>query len=319
MTHDKPALKYFIIAAFLQIIWGFVPSASKFVIDEIPVEIYIAMRWTISGGIFAAYLFFTKQWKPLSLRNWITVSVLGICGYGLASFGTLYGLKIGGVANYTLMAALSPVITSLVSIVLLKERPHKLFLFALPLAVLGLVLLVVGKYEISSLSVAGTAAALVIGAYILEALVFVFSKKLKSSMNASQYLAVGQLATAGFMWALQLSVFDQFATVANLSLKGLGAAVFVSLVACVLCYTILYWLLGYMDGHKLALFEGFHPLSATLFAYFLFHEPLRPMMVVGGLLIMVGLITGNLPAAPEEAVVIPLKGKGKDDEKIANY
>ena len=44
---------YLIIAAILQIVWGFVPSASKFVIDEIPVELYIAIRWSISGLIFA--------------------------------------------------------------------------------------------------------------------------------------------------------------------------------------------------------------------------------------------------------------------------
>ncbi|MGE0171905.1 MAG: DMT family transporter [Oligoflexales bacterium] len=295
MNQPKTAYKYLLIAAVLQIIWGFVPSASKYVIEEIPVELYIAMRWTISGAIFLSYLYITKKWKPLSFENLLMVSILGICGYGLASFGTLYGLKIGGVTNYSLMAALAPIVTSVLSIILLRERPHKLFLLALPLAVLGLVLLVVGKYEISSLSIAGVSAVLVIGAYILEALVFVFSKRLKDSMSAPQYLAVGQLATAGFMWVLQISFFHQTSQLSNLTIKGASAAIFVCIVACVLCYAILYWLLTYMDGHKLALFEGFHPLSATLFAYFLFHEPLRPLMVVGGLFIMIGLVAGNLP------------------------
>ena len=36
--------KFLLIAAVLQIVWGLVPSASKSNIDEIPVELYIAIR-----------------------------------------------------------------------------------------------------------------------------------------------------------------------------------------------------------------------------------------------------------------------------------
>jgi len=53
--------KYLLIAGILQIVWGFDPAASKYVIDEIPVELYIALRWTISGVIFALFLAATGQ------------------------------------------------------------------------------------------------------------------------------------------------------------------------------------------------------------------------------------------------------------------
>jgi hypothetical protein len=42
--------KYLLIAGILQIVWGFDPAASKYVIDEIPVELYIALRWTGSSA-----------------------------------------------------------------------------------------------------------------------------------------------------------------------------------------------------------------------------------------------------------------------------
>jgi len=255
---------------------------------------------TISGGIFVAYLVVTTKWRKISLRDGLSVSCLGILGYGIASFGTLYGLKVGGVTNFALTGALGPVITAIISIWILKERPQRLFLFALPIAVLGLILLVVGKYQISSFAVAGTSAAFIIGAYILEALVFVFSKRFKERMNVAQYLAVAQISTAFFMWILQITVFHQTSQIAHLSLKGVAAAIFVSVIACVLCYAVLYWLLDYVDGHRLALFDGFHTLSAVLFGYFLFNEALRPLMIAGGILILIGLVAGNLPRNMEQ-------------------
>jgi drug/metabolite transporter (DMT)-like permease len=287
---------FLLIAAILQVVWGFVPSASQLILNEIPVELYIAIRWTISGLIFAVYLIANKQWRALSLKDWLRVSCLGIMGYGVASFGTLYSLKIGGVTNFALMGALSPVITSVLSIWILRERPQKLFYFALPLAVMGLALLVVGKYQISSMSVAATSALLILGAYILDAFVFVFSKKFKERMSTAQYLAVTQIATAVFMWILQLTSFHQFDQLPHLSLTGASAAIFVSVVACVLCYAVLYWLLDHVDGHRLALFDGFHTLSATFFGYFLFQETLGPLMIVGGVLILISLVAGNLPS-----------------------
>lgn len=286
--------KYFlIIAGLLQIVWGLVPSASKLVIDEIPVELYIAIRWTISGVIFALYLLLTGSWQKVSLKTIGAVSALGILGYGFASLGTLYGLKIGGVTNFALMGAVSPAITSLIAIWVLKERPNRLFFLALPLSILGVLLLVAGKYQVSSMSIAGFSCVGIVGGFTLEAFVFVFSKKFKAVMGAAQYLAIAQIATAVFMWGLQAAAFHQTSHVQDLTVKGLMAALFVSVVACVLCYSVLYWLLNHIDGHRLALFDGFHTLSATVCAHILFREELRPIMLLGGGLILVGLVTGN--------------------------
>lgn len=284
-----------VVAAILQVVWGLVPGASKFVIDEIPVEIYIALRWSISGAIFAVYLLLAGRWRPVGLRDSAAVAALGVLGYGVASFGTLYGLKIGGVTNFALMSALGPLITSGVAITVLREKPRRAFYIALPMSVFGLVLVALGKYRISSFVVAGASVALILGGAFLEALVFVYSKKARARMSAIQYLAIAQIATAVFMWIAQLAYFKQFDGFQRLTATGFAAAIFVSVVACVLCYLVLYWLLSSIDGHRLALFDGFHTLSATVFGVLVFHEPLRPLMALGGLLVLLGLIVGNWP------------------------
>jgi drug/metabolite transporter (DMT)-like permease len=294
----KPAkiTYYLLIAAALQIVWGLVPTASKIVIDEIPIELYIAIRWSISGAIFAIYLTLTKGWQKIALRDAIAVSALGVCGYGLASITMLHGLKIGGVTNFALMGALSPAITSLLAIAILRERPSRLFYFALPLSVIGLLLLIGGKYQISSVEIAVSSAVLIVGGCVCEALVFIGSKKFKTRVSAVQYLAIAQLATAFAMWISQAAFFRQIEQLNRLTTDGILAAAFVSIVACVLCYVILYWLLNFIDGHRLALFDGFHTLSATTFGYLYFSEPVRPLTWIGGSMIVAGLVLGNLPA-----------------------
>lgn len=284
-----------IVAAVLQLVWGLVPSASKLVIDEIPVELYISLRWSISGAIFLLILIFSKSLPPLRLQGVFAVGLLGIGGYALASFGTLYGLKIGGVTNFALMGALSPIVTSSLAILVLREKPSWLFYISLPFCVLGLLLLVIGKHQISSWHVAIASSALILSANVLEAIVFVFSRRLKAQFTAVQYLAVAQISAAVFMWGLQLGLLRQTSAITQLSLQGWAAALFVSVVACVLCYLLLYWLLNFIDGHRLALFDGLHTLSACFFGIVFFNEPWNTMMIMGGALILAGLVLGNLP------------------------
>ncbi len=286
--------RYYFIAAILQIVWGLTPTASKFIIEEIPVELYITIRWSISGLVFSLYLLLTKSWKQIDLRDMGMISLLGLLGYGVASFGTLYGLKLGGVTNFALMAAFSPVITSFASIWILKERPHKTYMVSLLISILGLILLLAGKYQISTFSIAGLSALFILTAYICEALVFVYSKKFKRKVDAAQYLAIAQVSTALFMWMLQGTIFHQTSEISNLTLHGFTALVFVSIVACVLCFAVLYWLLNYFDGHRLALFDGLHTLSAVFFGIIFFEDKIRLLMILGGTLILLALISGNL-------------------------
>ncbi len=294
MKSPKSLGLLFLIAALLQMVWGIVPSASQLVISEIPVELYISLRWTISSLIFLFYLLVTSNFKIQISKNTLAVMGLGIMGYGLGSFGTLYGLKIGGVTNFAMMGALNPIVTSVISILFLKEKPAKAFYVALPLCVFGLLVLVTGKHQVSSWTIAFSSSALIIGAAVLDGFTFIFSKKLKPHFSAIQYLAISQLAAAAFMWLMQGVLFRQTDQISQLSGKGWAAAIFVSVVACVLCYAVLYWLLNYIDGHRLALFDGIHAVSATLFGWVFFSEDINATMLFGGFLLLAGLILGNI-------------------------
>ena len=114
-------------------------------------------------------------------------------------------------------------------------------------------------------------------------------------MSSFQYLAIAQLATAFFLWLSQITVLHQVSQISNLTTQGFLAAMFVSVIACVLCYSVLYWLLTHVDGHKLALFDGVHALSAMGFGILFFGEKITALVGIAGLLILAGLLLGNYP------------------------
>jgi drug/metabolite transporter (DMT)-like permease len=286
---------FLFVAALLQIVWGIVPSASKLVISEIPVELYIALRWTISGLIFMAVLMMTEGANAIFKKSSFRVGALGVLGYGVGSLGTLYGLKMGGVVNFALISSISPIFTSLISIIFLSEKPARKFWFALPLSIIGALLIVSGKHEISSWSIALTSFLLIASAYAFEAVVFVFSKKLYQDHSRVAYLAIAQFSAAIAMWIAQLFFFHQFNQLSLLDSNGWASAIFVSIVACVLCYYVLHWLILHVPGHKLALFEGLHGISATCFGILFFQEAYTHLMILGGIGILAGLVIGCWP------------------------
>jgi drug/metabolite transporter (DMT)-like permease len=296
MRASRPSLlPYLICAGVLQVVWGLVPSASNLVISQIPVEIYIALRWSISGLVFLIWVLLTQGAASLFKRSTPHVALLGLLGYGFGSLGTLYGLKLGGVVNFALVSTISPLFTTAMSILVLKESPSRIFAITLPLSIAGSVLIVMGKHALSSWSIALGSMALIAGAYLLEALVFVFSKRLKESHSRIGYLAIAQTSAALGMWAAQGVWFHQTDQLTNLDAHGWSAAIFVSVVACVLCFYVLHWLVLHVPGHKLSLFEGLHGLSATAFGMLLFGESWNAPMMAGGALILIALVLDCLP------------------------
>jgi len=75
----------------------------------------------------------------------------------------------------------------------------------------------------------------------------------------------------------------------HLDSTGWVAALFVSVVACVLCYYVLYWLVMHVPGHRLAIFEELHGISAMILGVYLFQDPVNAWMLAGGACVLLGL------------------------------
>lgn len=291
--------KYYAIAVLMQIVWSFTPSLSNFIIREIPVELFIAIRWGISGIILMIASLVLKKDIDLSPRMLPRYLLLGMLGYGTSSLCTLYALKLGGVVNFALISSINPLITALLSIVILNEKVHKSYWIAIPLCIIGLLVMVLGKHEVSGSSIALGSAALVLGAYICEALPFVYSKKFGGRQSLLSYMAILQMSASGFMWLGQLLYFKQYQQLASISTATIWAVLYMSIIICCVCYAILYWLLRHIDGHRLAMFDSLYVICGALEGVIFFNDPFNYTMVLGGALLLIALYLANMPAKPK--------------------
>lgn len=281
--------RYFLIAFFVQLLWAFTPTASGLVIREIPIELFAALRWTISGCVFlliALIKGYSFDFNPKMLFYYF---ILGVLGYGLTSLGVLYSLKIGGVVNFSLLSSLKPMISALVAIAILREVVDKSYWKALLFCVGGLLVIVVGKFQLSGISSAFLSTFLIIASNFCEPLPFVFSKKFQFRQSLFGYLAILQLSAAFFLWIIQLFYFKQTASLSQATTIALSSLIFVSIVSCVICYAIWYWLLRHVDGHRLAIFDGIHALFSSILGALFFGEIANTSMVLGGLMLVAAL------------------------------
>lgn len=229
--------KYFILAALVQTVWGLTPSASKIVLDYLPVEGYSAIRYTVSGLIFLGYSLATYGRLSVCAVDLPKMALIGILAYAVDSLGTLYGLKLGGVLNFALASSMNAVITAGVAILILKEQVSKKLLTSAILSIAGGLALFLGKYDVSTFEIAAGSLLLIWGAYVFEALGFVFSKKYKERMPLTEYIGILQLCAACFMWSFSFAA-DRLPTgLVHMPFQGWASLIFVCLISCCAWYT----------------------------------------------------------------------------------
>jgi len=277
---------YFLIAAVIQIVWGLTPSASKIVLQYLPVEGYSAIRYTVSSIIFLGYSLFKYRRLKVSVTDLPKLATIGILAYAIDSLGTLYGLQLGGVLNFALASSMNAVITAAVAILILRERVSHRFGLAAAFSIFGGLILFWGKYDVSGFKVSAGSLLLIWGAYIFEALGFVFSKRFKERMPLTEYIGILQAFAAMFMWITAASTSKLPLEITSMQVNGWLALIFVCLFSCCICYFVLYWLLNHIEGHKLAFFDCFHTLAAVVFGAVLFGEPFNAKMWLGGGLLL---------------------------------
>jgi drug/metabolite transporter (DMT)-like permease len=293
--------RYVWLAIATQLVASTIPSASQIVLRSFAVEPYIALRWSISACVFGVLLMASgarRVWEPRLIAR---VVALGLGGYVLASLGTLYAVKIGGVSFFGLLTLLSPLCVVALSTVVLKERISRNTWTALAIAVAGLTLMVWGKIAVASAVSAVAAAALVIAAYTSDGLAFLYSKPFQARLSLVQYLFIGQAAAAVVMWLVSLTLYPREQLMPP-DRQVWAAIVYVALVSCVGIYFVWYWLLKYLRGQQLGLLQYLHGLAAALWGVVLFGERLSTAMIAGSLLLLLGIVIASKPATRDAAV-----------------
>lgn len=225
--------------------------------------------------------------------------VAGLCT-GLYQVCFFAGVERAGVAVGTLVAIGSgPVLTGLLAVVLLGERPGRTWLAATGLCVAGLALLVLSGGTTGGADLLGVLLAL--GAGLAYAAYTVLAKQ---QLEAGHQPAVVMAAAFGLGGLLSVPVLLTQPLGWVVTGEGLALAGYLGLVTVALAYLLFVRGLAVLPAGPVTTLVLAEPVVATALGVVVLDERLAPVGAVGVGLVLLGLLVQGRGAAPAPTRVI---------------
>ena len=264
------------------------------VLADLPPLWAAAMRFVLGAALMFIVAGVRREKLLVLLRRhaaaYLLLGTVGITAFNLLFF---FALQSTSANNAALIMAINPLLTALLAAAFLGERPTPRHLMALPVALLGVLVVIshgdIGKLVSLSFSHGDL---LMLGATLSWAMYNVLTRRYmpqgSAIANTSWIMAVGAallLATA-FGSNSHLHTLDIKASIA-MSIMVVGGTVF----------AYLFWGIGIarLGAARTAIFINLVPVFAMLVSAFLGTLP-STAQVVGGLLVLGGVTISMLPS-----------------------
>jgi drug/metabolite transporter (DMT)-like permease len=194
-------------------------------------------------------------------------------------------IKLTSVANSTLLANLASLFVTLAAWMFLRQRPSRLFLSGLGAALFGVTLLVDASLHFSPTALTGDALGVVTAMFYAGYILAV--KGLRDRGESTiRLMAATSTITAIILLPIAVATGEQF-------FPTTGAGWLTLLGLALVSHAAGQGLIAYALAHLPAAFSSvgllLQPVVAALFAWLLLSEPVAPLQVAGGLIVLAGI------------------------------
>jgi drug/metabolite transporter (DMT)-like permease len=245
---------------------------------------FLAFRFSIAALVLGAYVlaFRRRELSKLDARSIGASLLLGLLGYAVFSSCYFMALQRISASLTVLLLYTYPVLVALGAALFFKERLSRSTWIALPLASLGLALLVWGDLAVHDVTglLFGIGSAVFYTAYIL------LSAHWLKGKPALPCVALIQ-ASAGL--ALSLAHLPR-GEIAPLFLAGWLPIIGAALLASVIAMTLFVIGLQKLPSSQVSILSTAEPISAVFLAGFFLHERLSLPQLLGGALVLAALV-----------------------------
>ena len=278
----------------LNLMWGSSLPATKLGLVEWSPFVLSWLRLTVSSALFLGVLLLGKELQSLRPRDWLSLAGLGVIGYGGTIGLQTLGTSATSGASAAVLGSTGPLFITLSAWVLLRERIARRTVVGLPVALLGVAL-------VMGMSPAGDPAnglALLSSQHLIGDLLVlasagcfgVFAVLGKNTMERCSPLAVSGISCLGGALVLAPPAFWEVA-VSPSQPTVLGWAVVAHLGVVVTFVGMLawFWALRIVPASRGGAFLFLQPLSGIALAALLLGDVLSPSFLVGSVFVLVGL------------------------------
>lgn len=261
---------------------------AKFVVREMSPIPMVSIRYTI----VALTLFAMLAWRGEKLlpprRTWPALFTMGILGVCINNVTQFTGLQYSTVTNFTIIATLTPIVTALLSFVLIHERLHRLQWLGICSSLCG------ALYLISN----GSLAAILTLSFNIGDVLFLPVRSpghciLSSSCASSTMFPFAIVAWSGLLGSLTTAAgaayLGHFELPSLLSPLALGSYLFVIFAGGLIA--MIFWNkgTGIVGPSQAAVFMNIMPLVGIICGVLFLDEQLLISQAIGGVLILGGV------------------------------
>lgn len=270
------------LAVAVMAVWGVNFVAIETGLDHFPPLLFNALRFTLAA--FPALFFAGRPQVPW---RWILATglILGVVKFTMLFAGMAAGMP-AGLSSLVLQS--QAVFTVIFAALLLRERPRPLQIAGLAVAAAGIVVVAAG------MGAGFGAFLLVIGAAAAWGLSNIVTRK-ASPPDTLRFMVWVSAVASGPLILLSLAVDGPAADLAALRAidgRAITAVLYVALVSTLAGFAAWGFLLRRYGAGTVAPFSMLVPFFGMASAALVLGEPIRPVDVAGGVLVIGGILLG---------------------------
>ncbi|REC63212.1 EamA/RhaT family transporter [Chryseobacterium pennae] len=250
--------------------------------------------YRILFSLIFLFPFVYKKIQAIDRKSWIIILFSGVfLAIDLILWNTSFQLT--SVANANLFVNLVPFTTVPLSYFLFKEKPGKNFLIGLSISVIGIVVLMWGKFSLSSSSgYKGDLLAFLASVFYGLFLLSVYKVRLK--VDAASIMFISGLGSIPILF---LTAGVSEGIMYPQTFREVGILLGLALCSQILGQGLLSYCLGKISILLSSVIILSQPVFAAIYAYFLFSETLTIKEILGIIIILAGVYRAKqIPTKP---------------------
>jgi drug/metabolite transporter (DMT)-like permease len=278
-------VRLFLAFFAIYVLWGTTFLAIRIAVEELPPLFAAGARFFTAGVLLYAFMRFKGEVEP-TLMQWRSLTIMALLMF-VAEYGPLFWAEKyvpSGVVS--VLAATLPILTLILEMFILRQqRMRPMLAVATILGFIGVAVLLIpgGKQHLALVPCL---------AILAGATTWALGSVLTRSMNLpkSRPITAGAAMMIGGAILLALSAgFGEMHPFPHISLRAIGALLYLIVFGSLLAFTAFVWLLGQMPATRVSSHAYVNPIVAVALGYFMAGEVITSRILAGTALVLISV------------------------------